>query len=222
MGFFLEWLLKFALSESAKRSLGRLSSGSLQGRLNRVAEAWARELPSGAMLPNVEGFFAGDVHGLDCTTRPPAAVFEKLDQDQIPSVDDWTDLFQWYWDSIREVQPDPVPFFTLDAAEARGHLRRLAERVVRECGRDRRLFQGEVLKRTERPVRDLPAEKQRYLANVAAACEWIDLGGLAPRVGTELLRLPIDDVFIHLHAERDVPLADEQVREEFRLKRELD
>ena len=68
----------------------------------------------------------------------------------------------------------------------------------------------------------LGTQKRAYLESVAAACEWIDLGGLAPRVGTELLRLPIDDVFVHLHAERDVPLADEQVREEFRLKHELE
>ena len=67
----------------------------------------------------------------------------------------------------------------------------------------------------------LADQKHAYLARVAGAHEWIDLGGLAPQVGTELLRLPIDDVFVHLHAERDAPLVDRRVREEFRLRHEL-
>jgi len=67
----------------------------------------------------------------------------------------------------------------------------------------------------------LADQKRAYLARVAEAHQWIDLGGLAPQVGTELLRLPIDDVFIHLHAERDAPLVDQRVREEFRLRHEL-
>ncbi|NQT14240.1 MAG: NACHT domain-containing protein, partial [Planctomycetes bacterium] len=222
MSFVLGWLGKFALSELEKRVLERLSSESFQDRLNQVAEAWAHGLPPEAELQNVEGFFGGDLHGLDSTRQPPEAVFEILDRGGIPTPEGWTELFVWYWESIREVQPDPVPFFTLDAAEARGHLQKLAERVAHECATDPSRSLPELIKRTQPPVHDLPAEKQDYLDSVAAACEWIDLGGLAPRVGTELLRLPIDDVFVHLHAERDMPLADELVQEEFRLKHELE
>jgi len=68
----------------------------------------------------------------------------------------------------------------------------------------------------------LGGQKAAYLQRLAETCRWIDLGGLAPQAGGELLRLPLDQVFVHLHAERDVPLAEEFTREEFRLRRELD
>jgi HEAT repeat protein len=68
----------------------------------------------------------------------------------------------------------------------------------------------------------LGEQKANYLQRLAETCRWIDLGGLAPQVGGELLRLPLDAVFVHLHAERDIPLREDFTREEFRLRRELE
>src|SRR5262249_41453477 len=65
-------------------------------------------------------------------------------------------------------------------------------------------------------------KKEEYLQALAESCRWIDLGGLAPQVGGELLRLPLEQVFIRLQAERDVPLTEEFAREEFLLRRELE
>ena len=67
------------------------------------------------------------------------------------------------------------------------------------------------------------AERRReYLSRLADDLQWIDLGGLAPQIGGELLRLPLDTMFVHLHAERDVPVAEDFTREELRLRRELE
>ena len=66
------------------------------------------------------------------------------------------------------------------------------------------------------------AARAAYLGAMAEQFRWIDLGGLAPQVGGELLRLPLDSVFIRLHADRDLPRAESAAREEFRLLRELE
>lgn len=67
---------------------------------------------------------------------------------------------------------------------------------------------------------ELASQKATYLQRLAENCRWIDLGGLAPQAGNELLQVPLDAIFVNLHAERDIPLAEEFSREEFRLRRE--
>src|SRR4029077_12296339 len=70
-----------------------------------------------------------------------------------------------------------------------------------------------------------PAQRDRqrasYLDAVVRAHKWIDLGGLAPQVGTELLRVSLDDIFVHLSAHRRTPQLDHYSREEIRLRREF-
>lgn len=66
------------------------------------------------------------------------------------------------------------------------------------------------------------AIRAAYLQRLAEAFQWIDLGGLAPQVGNELLRLPLEAVFVHRHVQQDVPLLEELSREEFRLRRVLE
>jgi hypothetical protein len=68
----------------------------------------------------------------------------------------------------------------------------------------------------------LEKRRRAYLDAVARAHEWIDLGGLVPQVGTELLRVGLDDVFVHLSAVRSVPEIDHFQREEIRLRGEVD
>ena len=74
------------------------------------------------------------------------------------------------------------------------------------------------------PAPDTPYAEERtgYLKRLAELWRWIDLGGLAPQIGGELLRLPLDSVFIRLHAERDVPRLESAAHEEFLLRRELE
>jgi hypothetical protein len=69
---------------------------------------------------------------------------------------------------------------------------------------------------------ELGGQKGAYLQRLAESCRWIDLGGLAPQAGGELLRLPLDQVFVNLHAERDIPLSEAFTREEFQLRRDLE
>jgi HEAT repeat protein/energy-coupling factor transporter ATP-binding protein EcfA2 len=68
----------------------------------------------------------------------------------------------------------------------------------------------------------LGSEKTAYLQRLADQCRWIDLGGLAPQVGGELLRLPLDSVFIQLRARRNTSRPDELAREEERLRLDLE
>jgi GTPase SAR1 family protein len=58
------------------------------------------------------------------------------------------------------------------------------------------------------PGSPFAAERAVYLQQLADVCRWIDLGGLAPQVGGELLRLPLDALFVRLHAERDAPRSE--------------
>ena len=63
-------------------------------------------------------------------------------------------------------------------------------------------------------------QKLVYLNRVADECKWVDLVRLAPQIGGQLLRLRLDDVFVQLHAQEDVSLVDDAVREQLRLWRE--
>lgn len=148
MGLFVDWLATSALGKAAEKGIEKLRGTQLERRLREVAEKWRRELPSEAELITVQVFLTGSVPGVSAEEPPPRRVFKKLERSQIPSVDDWTELFLWHWNLIRTVQEDLVPFFKLDRAAAEDHLRRLAEAVVRECENDPELFQGEVLKQT--------------------------------------------------------------------------
>jgi len=64
-------------------------------------------------------------------------------------------------------------------------------------------------------------QREAYLADLAKTHQWIDLGGLAPQVGTELLRIPLDDVFVHLFVQQDTPKLDHYEREEIRYRRDF-
>jgi hypothetical protein len=72
------------------------------------------------------------------------------------------------------------------------------------------------------PWATLEMQCETYLARLAATHEWIDLGGLAPQVGGELLRLPIDTIFVHLRAEQDAGILGDLDHDELALRYQLE
>ncbi|NLX07842.1 MAG: NACHT domain-containing protein [Phycisphaerae bacterium] len=71
------------------------------------------------------------------------------------------------------------------------------------------------------PSIDLEAQKTAYLQRLADAFEWVDMGGLAPQAGPELLRVRLDDIYTNLQVQCDVPILESFVRSDFDIRRRL-
>ena len=143
--FFAEWVLA--------RKLDRMFAPDLLGRLRKTAEQWTAQLPTdvyaevGAIFPPLPR--TSDAKG--GRDRPHLSKVRRLLLEGYPpSAEDWNQALLEHWRMKRvDLGDDAQSFFLLPDAAAQPLLRDLANALFRECAHDTKLFQMEMLRRTD-------------------------------------------------------------------------